>query len=94
MDDMIFLTLVSTALLGVGWRGGYSSLLFPTMNGTICFCPCGGFRRCFSFVDLIRNLNAFTYLACLLVGPPLKVPTLLAGLILPAVRNGMEEDLL
>ena len=71
-----FLVLASMALLGVGWQGGLSSLTFPAMTVTVDIFPNDGFRRFYSFVVLLRNLHALKYLTCLLVGFPLKVPSL------------------
>ena len=62
MDYMIVIALSSAVLLGVGWQGGYPSLWFLDMTGTVGFCAGGGFRRCYSFVDLIYNINASKHL--------------------------------
>ena len=88
-----FLDLISTALPGVVWQVGFSSLTFPTMNSTVRFCPRGGFRRRSSFVGFLRNLRVLKYLSCLFVGSPPKVPALYIGLLCQAVRNDVEDDL-
>ena len=48
MACMIFLALINANLLRVGCKGGFSSLTFPTMNGTVGICAVGGFRSCSS----------------------------------------------
>ena len=39
----IHLALFSAALLGVGWRGGFSSYIFPNVSITVGFLPWGCF---------------------------------------------------
>ena len=52
MACKIFLALARAALLGVGRRDVFCSLTFTTMTGTFGICSIGGFRSCFSFLDL------------------------------------------
>ena len=85
----VFLVIFSVALIGVDRRGGFYSLLFPTTNGMIGICPCGGFRRCYYFLDLFRYFYPLKHLASLLVGLPFEVPPLLIGLLQPFIRNGV-----
>ena len=91
---MIFLVLAGAAIFVGFWRGGFSSLAFPDMNGTVGFCPGDGFRSCSSFIYLLLNLHALEHLSCFPVGLTLKVPALYIGLLCPAVRNGAEENLI
>ena len=68
---MICIALAGTALLGVGWRVGFSSLIFPVVTGTVGFCPVGVFIIVATFVKFLRNFHAFEYFLCFLVGPSL-----------------------
>ena len=76
MSCMGFLDLVSAAILGIGWWGGFYYLMFPDIIGTVGICPGGSFRRCSYFVEFLRNLHALEHLACFLVALPLKSPAL------------------
>ena len=87
------LALASAALLRVGWQGGCYSLFIPARTGTVNFCPWSIFRSCSSFIDCFDNLHAFKHVACLLVGPLFKIPSLYVGLLRPRVGDGVEEDL-
>ena len=55
---MVSLALTSAALLGVGWRGGSYSLLFPVNNGLVGFFLLIIIRRCYPFVDRLCNFHA------------------------------------
>ena len=90
---MIFPALAREDLLGVGCLVRFSSLNFPYITGFFGIWPSFGFRSCCSFVDIPWNIHAFEHLTCFLVGLPLKSPALYIGLLFPAIRNGMEEDL-
>ena len=79
MACIYFLALASTALLGVGWWGGSSSLLLPAKTFTSGFCPLSIFGRCPSFVDCLRDFHALEHLVWLLVGPPFKILPLYVG---------------
>ena len=76
MAFIMFLALDSAALIGVGWRGGVSSLTFPEVTGTFVIFPSGDFRRCSYFVDLLRYLHTLGHLTCFFVGITFKVPYL------------------
>ena len=73
---MNLIALSREALLEVGWRGGFSFLIFPAMTGMLDFCPVGIFRIVTTFVNLLRNFHVFNHFACILVGPSLKIPSL------------------
>ena len=91
---MIFLALDSAVLLIIVSQGRFSSLRFLAMTGTVGIYPsCVYFRRCSSFVDLFCYLHAFKNITCFLVIILPKVSSLKAGLILPAIINGVDEDL-
>ena len=93
MDCIVSLALARAALLGVGLRGGCSSLFLPSINDTVGFCPLNIFGRCSSFVDYLCDFHALKHLACLLVGPSSKIPSLYVGLFHPRVGDGMKENL-
>ena len=76
MACIIFIVLSSAALLGVVWQGGFSSLKFSAMTGTVGICPYGGFRRYSSFVDLIVDFHHLNNITGLLVGITFEVPSL------------------
>ena len=73
MDSMIFHVLASADLLGVGFQGRLSSLIFTPMTCPSGFCPGGLLRICTSCVFLLYNLHAFKHGVFILVGIPLKV---------------------
>ena len=50
MAYIFCLALASAALLGVGGRGGFSSLSFPSMNVMVGIFPNWRFRRCYPSV--------------------------------------------
>ena len=74
MACMFFFALTSSARLGVGCRGGYSSITFTAMTGSVIFCHGGIFIRFSSFVYLLHNIHELEHVSCLLVGLPLKIP--------------------
>ena len=76
MACMISLALAIADLLGVGWQGCPSYLLFPDKTGMLGFCPLDIFRRCSSFVDLLCNLHALKHSRGTLLGTSLKIPSL------------------
>ena len=90
---IIFIALASVALLGVVTRGGFSSLLLPTMTDMFGICPNCFFRNCYPFVYLLRNFHVFENVACSIVGLHLKIPALYIGVFFPAVWGGMKENL-
>ena len=45
MACIISLALSSADLLGVFWKSGLSSIMFPNMTGMVGFCLFGFFRR-------------------------------------------------
>ena len=67
MACIIFLDLDSPYLLGVCRRGEFYSPSFTAMTGTVGICPCGGFKRCSSFIDFFVDLHLLENLAGLLV---------------------------
>ena len=87
---MICLALAGMALLGVGWRGGFYSLIFTDMTGMVRFYPVDIFRRVTTFLDLFRNFHTLEHRACILVGTSLKFPALQIGLFHLLVGNDME----
>ena len=91
MACIVFLAISSAALIGVGWRGGYSSLFFPTKTGTVRFCPLSILGRCSSFVDWIWYFHAIEHVACILVRPSFKIPYLYVGLFCPPVDDGVKH---
>ena len=93
MACMIFPALSSVALLGVGWQVGFSSFMFPVMTGKVGLCPIGIFRIFNSFVYFLLNVHVFKNVACIFVGPSLKVTVLYIGFLLPQVVGVVEEDL-
>ena len=66
--------LNSISLIEVGWKDGLSLLKFPAMTGKVGLFPIGGFRGCFSFVDILWNLYAFEHISCFVVSIDLEVP--------------------
>ena len=93
MDCTFFLALSSAALLGVGRRGCFSSLLFTDVTFTVGFCPSGCFRRCSSFVYLLSNFRALENFTSLPVFLQLKILSLKVGLIFRCIQNFMEENI-
>ena len=85
-----FLVLARIALLVIGWRGGFSSLNFPSMTGTVGFCLVGIFRSVTTFVDLFHNFYESKNLTCILVGPSLKILSLQIGLFRPRAGDGVK----
>ena len=72
------LALDSAALLGlgVGRRGGFSSLSFPAMTGTVGISPNWSFRSCSTFVEFFHDLYSFKHVAGGLVALHFKIPVL------------------
>ena len=93
MASIVFLALDSAALLGVGLRGGSSSLLLPSKNGMVGLFPLGIFGRCSYFVNFLRNFHALGYTGCILVGTSFKIPPLYLGLFWPRVGDSVGENL-
>ena len=82
MFCIIFIMIARMTLLIVDLFFGSSSIMFIAMYGTVGIYPVvGGFRRCSYFVDLFCHFYAFKMFTCLLVGLPLKVPSLWVGFI-------------
>ena len=53
------LVLASAARIGVGRQGGFSSLSFPSMTGTVGIFPIWGFRSVSTFVYFFCNFHSF-----------------------------------
>ena len=85
----VFLDISGVALFVVGWRGGFSSLSFPAMTGTVGICLSGGFRSYSSFADLFGYFSPLKNLVGLLVGLPFDLPSILIGLLCPVVINSV-----
>ena len=87
------IAIASATLLGVGRRGGFSSLLFPDVTVTVGFFPSRCFRRRPPFVDLFRNFYVIGYGTSFPVGLKLKILSLKVGLICPCIRNCVEDNI-
>ena len=87
------IAIASATLLGVGRRGGFSSLLFPDVTVTVGFFPSRCFRRRPPFVDLFSNFYVIGYGTSFPVGLKLKILSLKVGLFTPCIQNCMQENL-
>ena len=76
MAYLFFLAFSRAALLGVGRRGGFYSIFYPSMTGTVGIFPCRGFRRFSYFVDLFGDLHPLKSFVGILVGLTFEVPSL------------------
>ena len=92
-DCIFYLEISSVYLLGVGRRGGSSSLTFPDLTRMVGIFPVGVFRRFSSFVYMFRYFNFIEHLIDLSVGYHLKIPALQIQLILPSIVHGLYQDI-
>ena len=87
------LALASAALPGVGRRGGFFSLWFTVMTGTVGIFPNWSFRSLSIFIYFFNDLHFFEHVACSLVAIHFILPALYIGLFCPPVQDGVWDNL-
>ena len=93
MACIVYLALARADLLGIGWRGGCSSIFIPVITGTDGFWLLSIFGSCYSFVDCLRDFHALKHITCILIGSSFKIPSLYVGLFCPQVRDSVKENI-
>ena len=84
--------LYRAAIIGVGGRGGFSSLFFPNMTVTVGICPNIFFRGWFSFVHLFNNFHFLEHGASFPEMVHFEIPSLKVRLILSSVGHRLKKD--